>query len=172
MVLISVLELLPEATAVEGLGAALAVAALGAGFVFALHLIIPHVHLVEEHGRDPRAQRSAYLVAFGLILHDVPEGFAMANAYIVIGFIDRESPLGQEYLAHQAENVFYRHARFFAAAEVEALLELAVGDDGAVASCSAWTGAGNSPARGRAAVRGDPVSGGERRPALPADSTG
>jgi len=125
MVLISVLELLPEATAVEGLGAALAVAALGAGFVFALHLIIPHVHLVEEHGRDPRAQRSAYLVAFGLILHDVPEGFAMANAYIVIGFIDRESPLGQEYLAHQAENVFYRHARFFAAAEVEALLEQA-----------------------------------------------
>jgi len=125
MVLISVLELLPEATAVEGLGLALAVAALGAGFVFALHLIIPHVHLVEEHGRDPRAQRSAYLVAFGLILHDVPEGFAMANAYIVIGFIDRESPLGQEYLAHQAENVFYRHARFFAAAEVEALLEQA-----------------------------------------------
>jgi len=54
----------------------------------------------------------------------------------------------------------------------EVLLELAVGDDGAVVSCSAWTGAGNSPARGRAAVRGDPVSGGERRPALPADSTG
>jgi zinc transporter, ZIP family len=25
---------------------------------------------------------SAYLVAVGLILHDVPEGFAMANAYI------------------------------------------------------------------------------------------
>ena len=43
----------------------------------------------------------------------------------MIGFIDRESPLGQEYLAHQAENVFYRHARFFAAAEVEALLEQA-----------------------------------------------
>jgi SAM-dependent methyltransferase len=44
---------------------------------------------------------------------------------IVIGFIDRESPLGKEYLAHQAENVFYRHARFFAAVEVEALLEQA-----------------------------------------------
>jgi len=41
---------------------------------------------------------------------------------IVVGFIDRESPLGREYLAHQAENVFYRHATFFAAAEVEALL--------------------------------------------------
>lgn len=26
--------------------------------------------------------KTAYLVAFGLILHDVPEGFAMANSYI------------------------------------------------------------------------------------------
>jgi len=42
---------------------------------------------------------------------------------IVVGFIDRESPLGREYLAHQTENVFYRHATFFAAAEVEALLQ-------------------------------------------------
>jgi ZIP family zinc transporter len=82
MVLISVLELLPEATAVEGVGAALAVAALGAAFVFAMHLVIPHVHLVEERTAELGARRSAYLVAFGLILHDVPEGFAMANAYI------------------------------------------------------------------------------------------
>lgn len=41
---------------------------------------------------------------------------------LVIGFIDRESPLGQRYQAHQAENVFYRDATFYSAAEVEALL--------------------------------------------------
>jgi SAM-dependent methyltransferase len=41
---------------------------------------------------------------------------------LVIGLIDRDSPLGREYLAHQAENVFYREATFFSAAEVEALL--------------------------------------------------
>lgn len=41
---------------------------------------------------------------------------------IVIGEIDRESPLGQHYVAHQAENVFYREAAFFSAAEVKALL--------------------------------------------------
>jgi len=41
---------------------------------------------------------------------------------LVIGLIDRESPLGQDYVAHQAENVFYRDARFFSAAEVETLL--------------------------------------------------
>lgn len=41
---------------------------------------------------------------------------------LVLGFIDRESSLGQEYLARQAENVFYREATFFSAEEVESLL--------------------------------------------------
>lgn len=41
---------------------------------------------------------------------------------LVIGFIDRASSLGQHYLAHQAENVFYRDATFFSATEVEQLL--------------------------------------------------
>jgi ubiquinone/menaquinone biosynthesis C-methylase UbiE len=42
---------------------------------------------------------------------------------LVIGFIDRDSELGQHYLAHQAENVFYREATFYSAAEVEDLLD-------------------------------------------------
>jgi SAM-dependent methyltransferase len=41
---------------------------------------------------------------------------------LVIGFIDRESTIGQEYLAHQAENVFYREATFYSAADVESLM--------------------------------------------------
>jgi SAM-dependent methyltransferase len=41
---------------------------------------------------------------------------------LVIGFIDRESPLGQYYLAHRAENVFYRDATFYSADEVAQLL--------------------------------------------------
>ena len=41
---------------------------------------------------------------------------------LVIGFIDRNSDLGQNYLTHQAENVFYREARFYSAKEVEQLL--------------------------------------------------
>jgi len=40
----------------------------------------------------------------------------------LVGFIDRESDLGQYYLAHQAENVFYRDTTFYSAAEVEQLL--------------------------------------------------
>lgn len=41
---------------------------------------------------------------------------------LVIGFIDRDSPLGQHYLLHQAESVFYRDATFYSAAEVADLL--------------------------------------------------
>jgi SAM-dependent methyltransferase len=39
-----------------------------------------------------------------------------------IGFVDRESALGADYLAHQHESVFYREATFFSADEVERLL--------------------------------------------------
>ena len=45
-----------------------------------------------------------------------------AGGGLVIGFIDRTSGLGQHYLAHQAENVFYREATFYSAVEVEQLL--------------------------------------------------
>jgi SAM-dependent methyltransferase len=41
---------------------------------------------------------------------------------LMIGFIDRESPLGQRYLRHRNESVFYREAVFFSAAEVGELL--------------------------------------------------
>jgi len=41
---------------------------------------------------------------------------------LVVGFIDRTSKLGRHYLAHQAENVFYREATFYSADEVELLL--------------------------------------------------
>lgn len=42
---------------------------------------------------------------------------------LIIGFIDRASPLGQDYLAHQDESVFYRDATFFSPDEVGPLLQ-------------------------------------------------
>lgn len=47
------------------------------------------------------------------------------GAPVVIGFIDRESPIGAAYLARQAQSPFYRHATFFSAAEVDYLLRAA-----------------------------------------------
>lgn len=83
MILISALELIPEAIAAMGVGATLGSAGVGAALVWEAHFVIPHTHLVEEKGiADKALIRSAYLVVFGLILHDVPEGFAMSNAYV------------------------------------------------------------------------------------------
>jgi ZIP family zinc transporter len=83
MILVSLLELLPEARASLALVPVLAVAALGMALVWGAHWLVPHVHLTLERGAIDAAQlHSTYLIAFGLVLHDVPEGFAMANSYV------------------------------------------------------------------------------------------
>lgn len=83
MLLVSLWELVPAAVDALGARPALVGVALGAGVVWAAHLIVPHTHLAAETGLvDKALVKSVYLVVFGLILHDVPEGFAMANAYI------------------------------------------------------------------------------------------
>jgi len=83
MVLISLAELIPESVGAMGIGATAGTAGAGAALVWLAHFAIPHMHLVKEAGiGDTRLVRTAYLVVFGLVLHDVPEGFAMANAYV------------------------------------------------------------------------------------------
>jgi len=83
MLLVSFFELMPEAVGKAGLGITSIAFILGMLIVAVLHWLIPHTHLVEEKGAFRQTLlRTAYLVAFGLILHDVPEGFAMANSYI------------------------------------------------------------------------------------------
>jgi ZIP family zinc transporter len=83
MLLISLLELIPESLTMAKPVNVMLTVALGAGLIGALHCVIPHIHLFEEQGIvGSQLLRSSYLVVFGLILHDFPEGFAMANAYI------------------------------------------------------------------------------------------
>lgn len=41
---------------------------------------------------------------------------------LVMGFVDRETPLGRAYLEHRSESMFYREATFFSTEEVHALL--------------------------------------------------
>jgi ZIP family zinc transporter len=83
MVLISALELIPAAHRAVGATDTALTAGLGAVLLWGVNLALPHSHLTAEHGlADARLIRSIYLVVIGLILHDVPEGFAMANAYV------------------------------------------------------------------------------------------
>jgi SAM-dependent methyltransferase len=47
------------------------------------------------------------------------------KATLVIGFIDRNSPLGQHYLSHRSESAFYRDAVFYSVKDVDKLLRQA-----------------------------------------------
>ncbi len=83
MLLISFFELIPESAHSAGIFKTAIALSLGILLVGSLNFIIPHTHLVKEKGKfDRHLLKIAYLVAFGLILHDFPEGFAMANSYI------------------------------------------------------------------------------------------
>jgi ZIP family zinc transporter len=83
MSLVSIVDLLPAAVGEVGLLRSLVTVVLGAALVASLHLVIPHTHLIEEESAfDLRLIKGVYRVAFGLILHDFPEGFAMANSYV------------------------------------------------------------------------------------------
>lgn len=83
MLLISFFELIPESINQIGAIKTLITVFFGALFAIILNLIIPHTHLIKEKGPfKNKLLKSAYLIAFGLILHDFPEGFAMANSYV------------------------------------------------------------------------------------------
>lgn len=83
MILVSAFELIPESHKTIGTAATGLTVGFGALLLLLANFLLPHTHLVKEHGLpDTRLVRSVYLVVGGLILHDVPEGFAMANAYL------------------------------------------------------------------------------------------
>ena len=84
MLLISCVELLPTAVQLAGLVETTLTCLAGMAVLALLNYLIPHTHLFNE-ADNPfgiSTLKTAYLVAFGLILHDFPEGFAMANSYI------------------------------------------------------------------------------------------
>jgi len=85
MVFVSFLELLPASF--SQIGSVYSVIAFIAGIILIalLNYLIPHIHLSNEINREIKnpALKTAYLCAIGLIMHDFPEGFAMANSYLV-----------------------------------------------------------------------------------------
>lgn len=83
MIAISFLELL--ATALTMMDELFIVFAFALGFVLVLifDVTLPHMHLIEEKGFSGHLIKVSYLVAIGIIIHDFPEGFAMASSFWV-----------------------------------------------------------------------------------------
>ena len=58
---------------------------VGAIVMMALDLVIPHIEPTrrkEENGRTERMHQSGMLIAIGITLHNLPEGFVVAAGYI------------------------------------------------------------------------------------------
>ncbi len=84
MLLISFLELFPEALKAVSVTKVSVFVLCGMIFIALLNYLIPHKHLTEEEGAvSSHLHRVAFLVAAGLILHDFPEGFALTNSFLV-----------------------------------------------------------------------------------------
>ena len=45
------------------------------------------------------------------------------GGFLIIGFVDRSSMVGQTYLSHQSENVFYKDATFFSVGELVDIMD-------------------------------------------------
>ena len=83
MLIISVFELIPESYKHIGTTHTLFSLLLGAILVGSLDYILSHIHISNNYDDEERRNlKTAYLITFGLILHDFPEGFAMANSYL------------------------------------------------------------------------------------------
>lgn len=82
MIVLSCFELIPEAASQTGLPLVMAGILTGVFLIYILNLILPHTHFCQESGQINFKLKTAYLVAFGLVLHDFPEGFALASSYM------------------------------------------------------------------------------------------
>ena len=51
------------------------------------------------------------------------------GGYLIIGLVDRDSPIGQSYLRHQNSNVFYKEATFYSVEEVLEIMRQTGFDD-------------------------------------------
>ncbi len=82
MLAVAMLEMVPEAFALRGRGAALLLLAGYCGVHLLEHAFLPHVHVGEEpHGHVPLSARTSYSVLFGLAMHTFFDGVAIGSGF-------------------------------------------------------------------------------------------
>ena len=82
MIAISFFEIMPLVNAEINELLALAVFAIGFLVVWSFDFLYPHMHFIKETREGDGSLKTSYMVALGLIIHDFPEGFAMATAFM------------------------------------------------------------------------------------------
>jgi ZIP family zinc transporter len=84
MLILASFELVPAALEAMTVWSTLFSAGAGVGFLALANKLIPHTHLIDETDAfKARRLKTAYLVLFGLVLHDFPEGFALTNSFLL-----------------------------------------------------------------------------------------
>ena len=88
------------------------------------------INAVAEDLPYPDASRDfALMVTTICFVDDIYRTFQEAhrilkqNGHLIIGFVDKKSPIGKFYLEHKNESLFYQDANFFDTKEVYELLE-------------------------------------------------
>ena len=76
-------------------------------FPFDFVLMVTTICFVDDINR-------ALLEAYRVLSH---------GGFLIIGFVDRNSEVGQTYLAHQNDNVFYKDATFFSVDELVEIMD-------------------------------------------------
>lgn len=83
MITISFVGLLMESWNVAGVWTAIFGFALGALFIFAVDVILPHTRFgVKEKGVRKRLVATGIMMAIGITIHNIPEGIAMGAGYL------------------------------------------------------------------------------------------
>ncbi len=82
MVLITLFEVGPVATAQTGLVSSIVAIATGVAAFALISYTVSHTSTFVAHGARDRRLRTAYLVTLGIVMHNFPEGVALADTFI------------------------------------------------------------------------------------------
>lgn len=84
MLAISAFDLMPEALKLGGMVWTVVGFLLGAGLMFGLDVLVPHIHMGEgkaEPSREAKMLKMGYFIFLGIALHNLPEGLAIGAGY-------------------------------------------------------------------------------------------
>jgi len=88
-----------------------------------------HIGKAEDMPFDAFTFDYAVLVTTFCFLDDIPKALdetrriLKPDGSLIIGLIDKESPLGQKYQQNKEDNLFYRHARFHSVDDITEYLK-------------------------------------------------